>query len=70
MPRVCAAAGPQRAPAVVADDVVELPAADEVLELCGVAAEDPHAARVKTVTATISRRLTPFTVRTAISADK
>jgi hypothetical protein len=54
----------------VADDVVELPAADEVLELCGVAAEDPHAARVTTVTATISRRLTRLTVRTAMSADK
>jgi hypothetical protein len=56
---------------LAADDVVELPGvAAEVVELPGVAAEDPHAARVKTVTATISRRLTPFTVRTAISADK
>jgi hypothetical protein len=54
----------------VADEVVELLAADEVVELPGVAAEDPHAARVKTVTATSSRRLTPFTVRTAMSADK
>jgi hypothetical protein len=51
----------------VADDVAE---ADEVVELLGVAAEDPHAASAKTVTATISRRLIRTTVGTAISADK
>ncbi len=61
MARVRAAAGPQCAPAVVADDVVELP---------GVAAEDPHAARAKTVTATSSRRLTQATVGTAMFAGK
>jgi hypothetical protein len=79
VPRVRAAAGPQRAPAVVLDDVVELPGTDDVVEppgtgdvveLPGVAAEDPQAARAKPVTATSSRRLTESTVRTAMSADK
>jgi hypothetical protein len=70
---VRAADGPQCAPAAVADDVADVVAddvTDDVVALLGVAAEDPHAASAKTVTATIGRRLTQTTVRTAMSPDK